>query len=118
MILIHYKAEIEIDKFDSLADVVTDYDSDPYLELEFYVEYYDRSAGNWYKVNSSIPYKKTYSQTSCDTSIYLPVKLNYRNRISCKARVSYTRHSPSVGEFGITYSRFTTNTISIIQFNR
>lgn len=103
MILIHYETEIEIDKFDSLADVVTAYDSDPKLEWEFNVEYYDKNDSKWYKVKSSLPYTKSFNSTSCDTSIYLPLKLDHRNRISCKARVSYTRHSPSVGEFGITW---------------
>lgn len=103
MILIHYTTEIELDEFDSLADVVTAYDSNPYLEWQFYVEYYDRNAGAWYKVNSSIPYTKNFNADSCNTSIYLPLKLDHRNRISCKVRVSYTRHSPSIGEFGITW---------------
>lgn len=103
MILIHYETEIEIDKFDSLADVVTAYDSDPKLEWEFNVEYYDKNDSKWYKVKSSLPYTKSFNSTSCDTSIYLPLKLDYKNRISCKARVSYIRHSPSVGEFGVTW---------------
>ncbi len=103
MILIHYKTKIELDEFDSLADIVTAYDSNPYLEWEFYVEYYNKNDNKWYKVNNSLPYTKSFSSTSCNASIYLPLKLDHRNRISCKARVSYTRHSPSIEEFGIVW---------------
>jgi hypothetical protein len=107
MILIHYETEIELDEFDSLADIVTSYESNPHLEWKFYVEYYDRDDGKWYKVNNSLPYTKSFNSASCDTSIYLPLKLDHRNRISCEARVSYTKHSSSIGEFGTIWDRDT-----------
>lgn len=88
MIQIHYRTEIELDEKDLFE--VSSYESDPVLEWEFKVEYYNRNSNSWQSVSTQ---SKTFYNDSCNTSIYLPVRLNYRNRISCKARISYEKHT-------------------------